>query len=76
MEKSREARSSSSTVAANGSSRRRSRATAFRDLPGSYFDSFLSFLWFFLLCVILLYTVVVCCRGRSGGVAGDGAIKG
>ncbi|XP_022959878.1 protein TIME FOR COFFEE-like isoform X2 [Cucurbita moschata] len=33
MEKSREARSSSSTVAANGSSRRRSRATAFRDLP-------------------------------------------
>lgn len=34
MEKNREARSSSSIVAANGSSRRRSRATAFRDLPG------------------------------------------
>ncbi|KAA0064078.1 protein TIME FOR COFFEE isoform X1 [Cucumis melo var. makuwa] len=33
MEKNREARSSSSIVAANGSSRRRSRATAFRDLP-------------------------------------------
>ncbi|XP_022150282.1 protein TIME FOR COFFEE isoform X2 [Momordica charantia] len=33
MEKTREARSSSSTVAANGSSRRRSRATVFRDLP-------------------------------------------
>ncbi|KAG6575907.1 Protein TIME FOR COFFEE, partial [Cucurbita argyrosperma subsp. sororia] len=33
MEKSREARGSSSIVAANGSSRRRSRATAFRDLP-------------------------------------------
>ena len=76
MEKSREARSSSSTVAANGSSRRRSRATAFRDLPGLNFDYFRFSDFFFWLCVSSLLTVVVCCRGRSGGVAGDGAVKG
>lgn len=49
MEKTREARSSSSTVAANGSSRRRSRATVFRDLPGMNFD----FRLFVFCCVIL-----------------------
>lgn len=73
MEKNREARSSSSIVAANGSSRRRSRATAFRDLPGSNFD-FVVYLTFVVFDFLLM--VAVCYRGRSGGVAGDGAVKG
>ena len=75
MERSREARrsSSSSMATGNGQPKRRHRSNSLRDSPGMYFIRDCYEFMYVFVCMYVNF-VSFCCRGSSGGVARGGEV--